>query len=296
MSRSPRSAPSAPLPGELGSATRTAGRRAFIWPGLLRRQRSWRRGFRGRILIASWMSMQSIVSRERSHLHDAGERRPSLNTGVTGSLMGWPGGRSRRRAHATTPSWRTAGEGSPVVAAFRAVAASGWRWAQAPVRSAASPAPARWPAAAARTAVPRPARGCCPGPSGDPECGCTVRGPAGWGSPGPDGPRRGADPQPVQLLVDQDIPVRAGEAFRQLPYLILWPAPRHQPKMPRPRLGGGTVSIRRTSMAVRGLRAPSLLPVGKRSRRTRPSGRRAQSGPTPPRPLPQLTGPAPGPR
>ena len=155
--------------------------------------------------------MQSIVSRERSHLHDAGERRPSLNTGVTGSLMGWPGGRSRRRAHATTPSWRTAGEGSPVVAAFRAVAASGWLWAQAPERSAASPAPARWSAAAARTAVPRPARGCCPGPSGDPECGSTVRGPAGWGSPGPDGPRRGADPQPVQLLVDQDIPVRVGE-------------------------------------------------------------------------------------
>jgi len=98
-------------------------------------------GFRGRIVIASWMSMQSIVSRERSHLHDAGERRPSLNTGVTGSLVGWPGGRSRRRAHATTPSWRTAGEGSPVVAAFRAVAASGWLWAQAPERSAASPAP-----------------------------------------------------------------------------------------------------------------------------------------------------------
>jgi hypothetical protein len=49
--------------------------------------------------------MQSIVSQERTHMLTRGERRPSLNTGVTGSLMAWPGGRSRRRAHNTTPSY-----------------------------------------------------------------------------------------------------------------------------------------------------------------------------------------------
>jgi hypothetical protein len=108
-----------------------------------------------------------------------------------------------------------------VVAAFSAVAASGWLWAQAPKRSAASPAPAHWPATAARTAVPQPARGCCPGPSDDPECGSTVRGPADWAAPALAGCGAGADPQPEQLPVDQDIPVQAGETFHQLPCLSL---------------------------------------------------------------------------
>ena len=81
--------------------------------------------------------MQSIVSQELPHIHDAGRAAPELDYGRCRLLDGLARRWITPRGADHDAFLRTGGEGSLVVAAFGAVAASGWLWAQAPKRSAA---------------------------------------------------------------------------------------------------------------------------------------------------------------
>jgi hypothetical protein len=63
---------------------RTAGRRALIWPGLSRRQRSYRQGFHGRMAWVARIFIQITLCRERSLMP-----RGARSRGGAGSVSLW---------------------------------------------------------------------------------------------------------------------------------------------------------------------------------------------------------------